>query len=204
MADDSNNLVLPVPSSARDRVSQLKYQLEGWREVLVPVHSVLTWQRPYYPLVVWAFVSLVFGIFYLLNPSVLTSFALIGIVIMLADYLMPHVQAKLYDPNKWTGAKERKFEDVCYGIACAEESVNSFVASMKEMKRTKPSMYFMTVVVGLLLLAWVGSLIASLWLTYLIVSTLVMIPGLVHRGYLQKFILGPARPLISAVDKKGN
>jgi len=122
-------------------------------------------------------------------------------VVMLADYLMPHVQAKLYDPNKWTGAKERKFEDFCYGIACAEESAQTFVASMKEMKRTKPSAYFMTVIVGLLLLAWIGSMIASLWLTYLIVSALVMIPGLVHRGYLQRFILGPSRPLANILEK---
>ena len=43
-----------------DRVAKIKNELEGWREVLLPIHKMLTWDKPVYPGILVGVITFVF------------------------------------------------------------------------------------------------------------------------------------------------
>ncbi|KAL3191611.1 hypothetical protein MRX96_059707 [Rhipicephalus microplus] len=47
-------------SQEQDQAKKLRLKLEGWREVVLPLHSVLLWNQPYYPGCIFGAVTTVF------------------------------------------------------------------------------------------------------------------------------------------------
>ena len=69
---------------ARQQLDELKRDLEGWREALLPLRGVIVWEKPYYP-------AIIFGITTLL-------FALVLFHVLLTFHLSPW-----YDLRSWLG-----------------------------------------------------------------------------------------------------
>ncbi|KAG0720971.1 ADP-ribosylation factor-like protein 6-interacting protein 1 [Chionoecetes opilio] len=174
------------PSQER-RVKTLRRELEGWREVLCALHSVLTWEKHFFPALSVSAVSFLFLIIWYVEPSMLTLMSVLGITTTLCDYLVPQVVPWVVGAHYWTGAHERRYEQIITSIAsmfCLASSASHTLSSMKE---SKPRTYFVVVTGSLLFLAWIGSNINNLFLTYLIVVFLVLLPGLKHQGIINKY-----------------
>ncbi|XP_066998049.2 ADP-ribosylation factor-like protein 6-interacting protein 1 isoform X2 [Anabrus simplex] len=151
----------------RDLAKEIKRDLEGWREVILPLHSVLLWERKWYP---WMLISLTtcgFLLFWYLNPSVLTTISVIGIIITLVDYLVPTLTASLCRPDSWTGLKERKLEEISIGIVDIMQNMSVLLSRFYDLRQSRPTMYFGAVVIFLAALAYLGHDINNLLLTYL-------------------------------------
>ncbi|XP_042862824.1 ADP-ribosylation factor-like protein 6-interacting protein 1 isoform X2 [Penaeus japonicus] len=73
------------------RVKTLRRELEGWREVLYVGHSVLVWEKQYYPFISISAVSALFLMIWYLEPSMLTLLSVLGITVTLCDYLVPQI-----------------------------------------------------------------------------------------------------------------
>uniref|UniRef100_T1IXY2 RETREG1-3/ARL6IP-like N-terminal reticulon-homology domain-containing protein n=1 Tax=Strigamia maritima TaxID=126957 RepID=T1IXY2_STRMM len=187
-ADNGGSETSVTSEALRVRVNNLKYSFETWREILIQVYGLLIWKRSFYPMVLWAIVSLFFGIVCYAKLSTLTTLAILAIFAIISDYMVPKMQAHFFNPNLWTGVKEKKYEEVCNGIACAQENLSAGLSYLNHLKRSRPFVYFFTVLLCLFALAWIGSLMDNLLLTYVIVCSAMMIPGLVHRGYLRKYL----------------
>ncbi|XP_064629072.1 ADP-ribosylation factor-like protein 6-interacting protein 1 isoform X2 [Lineus longissimus] len=151
-----------------DLVSKIKKELEGWREVLLPLNKMLTWEKPHYPAILVGAISFIFILIWYLEPSVLTTFSLIGFHVCLIDYLVPTVATNLFRSDNWTGVQEREFENICIRIHNAKVHFHSLRQGLGNLKRDKPKTYFVAVMSSLAILAWIGNIINNLLLTYLI------------------------------------
>ncbi|XP_018006568.1 ADP-ribosylation factor-like protein 6-interacting protein 1 isoform X2 [Hyalella azteca] len=171
-------------------VKMLRRQLESWREVLVVLHSLLVWDKPFYPAITASSVSIAFLLVWYLDPSVLTLVSLAGLTITLADFLVPQVVPLVVGGHSWTGEQERRYEVIVNSIASAMDCFASSMASLTSLKASRPKIYFFTVTITLLTTAWLGSSFNNLFLTYFIMMVVLMLPGLHKRGLLHKSTAG--------------
>lgn len=169
------------------RVKQLKRELEGWREVILPLNSVLLWDKNWYPGMLTGVTTTLFLLFWYLDPSVLTTVSVIGLIATLVDYLVPTLTASICHPESWTGSKERKLEEICRGLAHTQAQLAMKWASFYDMRHSRPKVYYATVVSSLLFLAWLGNMVNNLLLTYFAVTTTILLPGMKHHGLLKKY-----------------
>uniref|UniRef100_A0A1B0GJ34 Putative conserved plasma membrane protein n=1 Tax=Lutzomyia longipalpis TaxID=7200 RepID=A0A1B0GJ34_LUTLO len=171
-------------STLKKQLNKLKHDLEDWREIILHASRILTWEKPFYPAVIFAAVTLQFLLLWYLDFSELTLFALTLLWFNLLDYVYPIVGKLLFKPDKWTGVQEKEFEGIC----CICGIFHTIIAA-KEKKST----LFVVVVSGILLfLAWIGSTIDNLLLSYLATLLTVYYPGLCKIGVIAKIkdILG--------------
>ncbi|XP_074647999.1 ADP-ribosylation factor-like protein 6-interacting protein 1 [Tubulanus polymorphus] len=170
-----------------DLVAKIKKELEGWREVLLPINKVLTWEKPPYPVILVSGITFIFFLIWYFDPSVLTTFSLLGLIISLVDYLVPTIASSLFKSDNWTVVQEKEFENICIRIHNAKVHIQNLRTQIFNLKTEKPKTYFIAVVITLLVTAYIGNLIDNLLLTYLIVVFLVLLPGLRHHGIIQKY-----------------
>ncbi|PSN55364.1 hypothetical protein C0J52_01811 [Blattella germanica] len=169
------------------RVKQLKRELEGWREVILPLNSILMWDKNWYPGMLVGVTTTFFLFLWYLDPSVLTTVSVMGLIATLVDYLVPTLTANICNPENWTGSKEKKLEEICRGLAGTQIQIVNKWGMFYDMRHSRPTVYYVTVVISLVLLAWLGSMVNNLLLTYLAVTTIVLLPGMKHHGLLQKY-----------------
>nr|XP_053642225.1 ADP-ribosylation factor-like protein 6-interacting protein 1 isoform X2 [Cherax quadricarinatus] len=170
------------------RVKTLRRELEGWREVLCFMHSLLIWEKHYYPFISISAVTTLFLSIWYIEPSMLTLFSVMGITVTLCDYLVPQIVPWIVGAHFWTGAHERRYEQIITSIASLCGLASYISNTLTTMKESKPRTYFVMVTGSLLLCAWVGNTINNLLLTYLIVLVIVLLPGLKHHEIIQKYL----------------
>ncbi|KAL4826042.1 hypothetical protein H8958_017136 [Nasalis larvatus] len=134
--------------------SSLEEQLQGWGEVMLMADKVLRWERAWFPPAIICVVSLVFLIIYCLDPSVLSGVSCFVMFLCLADYLVSILAPRIFGSNKWTTEQQQKFHEICSNL-------------VKTRRRT----------VG-------GQQVHNLLLTYLIVTSLLLLPGLNQHGII--------------------
>jgi hypothetical protein len=83
--------------------------------------------------------------------------------------------------------QERQFEGICIRLLNAKAHTYNGLNSLMELKNDKPKAYLLVMMGIFAVMAWIGSLIDNLLLTYLLVVFLVLVPGLRRHGILQKF-----------------
>ncbi|XP_052771819.1 ADP-ribosylation factor-like protein 6-interacting protein 1 [Mya arenaria] len=173
-----------------DPLSQIKNDLEGWREVLLPLNQLLNWEKPIYPGIIIATTSFIFLLIWYFEPSVLTTFSLLGLTLSLIDFLVPLVGPTVLGRSKWTGIQEKQYEQICIRIHNFRYHLSDMTGTMISLKNERPKVYFILVMGLLAVFAWVGSQIDNLLLTYLMLNITLMMPGLrrqkVVQGYLNK------------------
>lgn len=168
----------------------MKRDLEGWREVLLPLNRMINWDKPFYPAIIVGVTTFIFLIIWYFEPSVLTTFSLLGLIISLIDFLVPLLGPRVLGTDKWTGEQERQYEQVCIRILNFRYHMHDLKDTMATLKAEKPKVYFILVMGFLFLFAWVGSKVNNLLLTYIILNIFLLMPGLrrhsVVQGYLNK------------------
>ena len=76
---------------SESRTSRLKNALYDWKEVVLPVNSVLTWEQEWFPGVTAGVVTLFYLIIWYWDPTLITFLAFSGLFFSMADYIGPKI-----------------------------------------------------------------------------------------------------------------
>lgn len=174
-----------MENASSARLEKIKHDLDGWKEVLLPLNGLINWEKPYHPAIIIGLNTFIFSVIWYFEPSVLTTFSLIGLAICLIDFLVPLIGPNLIS-SKWTGREERQYEDVCVRILNAKTHFCNFYDAMVELKTNRPKMYFVVIMGTLITFAWVGCKMDNLLMTYLLLNLMLLVPGIRRNGVLQK------------------
>lgn len=166
----------------------LKDKLNPCRELCPILLDIFFWKKEYYPYALAGFVTFVFGTLWYLDPSVITAVSILGLIITLADFFLPSISKSILSEERWSSEKDKKFSIFVNRIAYFSVQVWNFRIQLDEWKKERPNQYAAITVVALLTLAWIGNAVNNLFLVYLIFLFASLLPGLLHRRILQKFI----------------
>nr|XP_035108533.2 ADP-ribosylation factor-like protein 6-interacting protein 1 [Callithrix jacchus] len=163
--------------------------------------EVLRWERARVPPALMGAVSLVFLSICYLDPSVPLGVSCFLMFLCLADYLIPILAPRVFGSNKWTTEQQQRSHEICSHLVKTRRRAVGWWKRLFTRKEGKPKMYFMTVVVSLAAVAWVGQPVHNLLLTYLIATSLLLLPGLNQRGIISEYT-GMAKREINFSNKK--
>jgi len=167
-------------------LTRLQSDLTGYKHLLLPLNKVLEWEEPHYPGALVGIVTFMFAIIWYLEPSVLTCFSLMGLVMCLIDFVVPTVTSYCFSTSEWGAAEEGQYEAICSRMLHARQHISNAFTSLNDLKKDKPKAYLLVMMGIFAMLAWIGSLMDNLLLTYLFVVFVMLIPGLRRHGILQK------------------
>ncbi|XP_018406895.1 PREDICTED: ADP-ribosylation factor-like protein 6-interacting protein 1 [Cyphomyrmex costatus] len=163
-------------------MKQLKRRLECLRELILPLNSILLWERSWHPGLIVGFITMVFCSVWILQPSLLTAISLCLITFALGDYFVPTFTSILCDAQSWTGQKEKKLTEICQNLSTTILQLQSARTSLSKFRHDRPNIYYSVTILFLILFAWIGSTIDNLLLLYITVMAVVLMPGLRHKG----------------------
>jgi len=169
------------------RVSDLKQALGAWKEVILPLNTILQWEKQWHPLSIAAFTTILFMMLWLIQPSVLTTLSLLGLTLTVSDYLVPYMTATLLRNEPWTDIQEEEFDRICRSVVILLERTSLAIRSFYLMRSTRPKVYYGASIMSLLILAWLGNAIHNLFLTYIVVTGMLLMPGMQSHGILQRY-----------------
>ncbi|KZC07567.1 ADP-ribosylation factor-like protein 6-interacting protein 1 [Dufourea novaeangliae] len=169
-------------------MKQLKRQMECWREVILPLNSILLWERSWYPGLILGITSTIFFLMWVLEPAFLTIISVFLLVWALIDYLVPPVTSLLCTANGWTGQKEKKLNEICQNLSATILQLQSLWGSMIQIRNDRPNIYCAGIITCLVICMWIGSTINNLLLFYIAVNTLLLLPGFRHKGHAMSAI----------------
>ncbi|KAK7938532.1 hypothetical protein WMY93_001858 [Mugilogobius chulae] len=181
--------------------AHLEEQLQAWGEVILAGDRVLRWEKPWFPGALVGATSVLFLLIYYLDPSVLTGLSCTVMLLCLADYLVPTLAPRVFGSNKWTTEQQQRFHEICGNLVKTQRRVVGWGKRLCALKEEKPKVYFASVITSLLVVAWIGQQVHNLFLTYLIVSLLLLLPGLNQHGVISKY-LGMAKREINKLLKQ--
>ncbi|KAK3930673.1 ADP-ribosylation factor-like protein 6-interacting protein 1 [Frankliniella fusca] len=177
-------------AAASDQVKKLKRRLELWREAVLPLYAVLIWEKPWHPGLLTGISTSFFLLFWYIDPSVLTTLAFMGLVVNALDYAIYLFGSYARHPDqgdKWTGKDEKKLEEVCQSVVSTQVFILSSISKFFQMRNTRTKTYYAVTILSLTILAFVGNMINNLFLTYLVVTFILLLPGMKHQGLLQQW-----------------
>ena len=73
------------------QLSSIKSSLEEWREVVIKADALLGWDVDWYPAVTGGVLSAAFLFIWYWDPTLLTFFAFMGLLVTLTDYVGPRI-----------------------------------------------------------------------------------------------------------------
>ncbi|XP_004408725.1 PREDICTED: ADP-ribosylation factor-like protein 6-interacting protein 1-like [Odobenus rosmarus divergens] len=127
-----------------------------------------------------------------LNELTHRKFSCAGICVAFVSFccFMLHQPAapRIFGSNKWTTEQQQRFHEICSNLVKTRRRAVGWWKRLFTLKEEKPKMYFMTMIVSLAAVAWVGQQVHNLLLTYLIVTFLLLLPGLNQHGIILKYI----------------
>ncbi|XP_042095629.1 ADP-ribosylation factor-like protein 6-interacting protein 1 isoform X1 [Ovis aries] len=100
-----------------------------------------------------------------------------------------------------TTEQQQRFHEICSNLVKTRRRAVGWWKRLFTLKEEKPKMYFMTMIISLAAVAWVGQQVHNLLLTYLIVTFLLLLPGLNQHGIISKYI-GMAKREINKLLKQ--
>lgn len=125
-------------------MKKVKRKLEAWREVILPLHSVLTWDKKWYPGVTFGTVTVIYLMLWCMDPPFLTLVSSIGIILSVMDFLVPTMITKFYPSSSWTKNEEKLFEEICKSIVIHYNWMHITCHSFYKMKESSPKMVIFT------------------------------------------------------------
>lgn len=111
----------------KKQFNKMKHDLEGYREIILIINSILKWDKPFYAGIVFGVVTFVHVLLWYMNLSILTLFSLICLISILSEFVIPLVSKFLPKSDNWSGAQEKSFENVCTEILHVQQFVGSLV-----------------------------------------------------------------------------
>lgn len=169
-------------SEKEKHMKQLKRKMECWREVVLPLNSILLWERPWYPALILGLTTTVFCMIWIVEPALLTLISLSLLVLALVDYFVPTIISIFCTADSWTGQKEKKLNEICHNLSEAILQLQSLWTSVVTMRNSRPNFYYGTIMIFLVLFAWLGNTINNLLLSYIAVNAILLTPGFKYKG----------------------
>ncbi|XP_054006667.1 ADP-ribosylation factor-like protein 6-interacting protein 1 [Hylaeus anthracinus] len=163
-------------------MKQLKRKMECWREVILPLNSILLWERSWDPGLILGITSTIFFLIWVLEPALLTIISVSLLVLALIDYLVTPLASFLCTVNSWTGQKEKKLNEICQNLSVTILQLQNLWRSMLQMRNDRPNIYYAGIITCLIICIWIGSTINNLLLFYIAVNVILLTPGLRHKG----------------------
>ncbi|KAG7206539.1 hypothetical protein KM043_003882 [Ampulex compressa] len=163
-------------------MKRLKRKMECWREVILPLNSILLWDKTWYPGLILGLTTTIFLAIWILEPALLTSISICLLVLALVDYLVPTLAGKFCSADSWTGQKEKKLNEICQNLSVSILQLQMLWDSIAQARHQRPNLYYGLTTVCLVLFAWIGNTINNLLLFYIAVNAILLSPGLRHRG----------------------
>nr|CAH7737463.1 unnamed protein product [Callosobruchus chinensis] len=168
------------------QIRKLRLSMETYREILVLTNSVLLWEKQWHPTALIGGTTALFMLIWLAEPNILTVISLLGLLITVTDYILPAVVTAIFRAESWTTEKQRNYEEICTNIILYKTKFELLATSYYRMRVTNPKLYFSITIFSLSLLTWVGGTIDNLFLTYLLVLTILLLPGMMTNGMLNR------------------
>ncbi|XP_017493752.1 PREDICTED: ARL-6-interacting protein 1 homolog [Rhagoletis zephyria] len=166
--------------------NKLKHDMEPWRNLIVQLDSVLSWEKNFYPAIIAAAISTFYLLLWALDMSTVTTLALAGLFALAIDFLYPSVSRFLFSPDNWNGSQEEQFERVCTQLCNLKSTLSGWYEYLFSAKERKSTLFVTIMSVALLTLAWIGTIINNLLLMYLITMVLALYPGVQEKGVFYK------------------
>ncbi|XP_011870536.1 PREDICTED: ADP-ribosylation factor-like protein 6-interacting protein 1 [Vollenhovia emeryi] len=163
-------------------MKQLKRKMECWREIILPLNSILLWERSWHPGLIVGLVTVIFCTVWILEPALLTMISICLLIFALVDYLVPIFTSVLCNAQSWTGQKEKKLIEICQNLSATMLQVQGIWASISKIRHDRPNIYYSATILFLILFAWIGNTVNNLLLLYIIVIALLLTPGFKHKG----------------------
>lgn len=160
------------------QVHNLRDSLDDWKEVLLLIRSVILWDEIWHPAAIVGVNTIFFATVWLLDPSILSVLSLIGLTLTISDCIVPVVAKMLFKPELWTATKEEQLDEICKAIIVYGNKIYSSIQLYVNMRTERPKLYFGLTVVTLGVLAWIGNTYNNLFLTYVFVTVILLIPGM--------------------------
>ncbi|KAL1489311.1 hypothetical protein ABEB36_014234 [Hypothenemus hampei] len=173
-------------SENETQMRKLKLSLEPWRELILQSNSVLLWEKQYHASTILAGSTMFFTFLWFWEPTLLTAFALLGFTFTLSDFLLPYILSTIYSAENWTPDKQKQYEEICTNIILYQTKAELLVSSYYRLRVTNRKLYFGITASTLIFLAWLGNIVDNLLLTYIVVTFLLMVPGMQRHGMLNK------------------
>ncbi|KAF7286371.1 ADP-ribosylation factor-like 6 interacting protein 1 [Rhynchophorus ferrugineus] len=177
---------ITFPPSMDTQIRKLKLSMEPCRELVLQINSILLWEKQWHSTALLAGASFLFTILWLSDPNVLTVISLAGLVITVLDYCLPIILSTVFKSETWSSEKQKQYEEICTNIILYKTKAELLVSSYSRMRVTNPKMYFSITIIILCFLTWLGGTIDNLFLTFIFITFLVMLPGMLHHGMLSK------------------
>merc|ERR1739838_610253 len=162
----------------------LRSNLAPWKEFVVLASKLSKWEQPFYPVIIFALVSIKFLFVWYMDPSFVTGISFFLLFVFVLDYAIPFISPMVFPPAGWNSSKEKEFSSACKGLANAQNSVKSLLAYLQNLKHGNPWLYVAILSVSLSTLAWIGNQMHNLMLLYFFVLLVTFLPGLKHHGLL--------------------
>lgn len=169
------------------QIRKLRLSMEPWREVILQINSILLWEKQWHSTALLAGTSFLFTLLWISNPNVLTVVSLIGLIATVSDYLLPTVLSAIFKSDTWSPEKQKQYEEICTNIVLYKTKTELLISSYSRMRVTNPKVYFSVTIFVLCFLTWLGGTIDNLFLTFLFITFLIMLPGMLHHGMLVRF-----------------
>jgi len=168
-----------------EELNRLKISLEKYRELMLPLNKVFEWEKPVYPVALVSIITVIFSIVWYFEPSVLSTLCILGIFSSVADFMLPKLLSAVFATGDWTVVQERQYDAICMRLLNFKQHLANTRKWLSELKTSNPRMYLLLMMGVFAVLAWLGSLIDNLLLTYLLVMSMSLVPGLRKRGVFQ-------------------
>jgi len=168
-------------------VNRVKRAVEDWRELVLIGDSVLGWDKEWFPAVTAGSLTVMFLSVWYTEPSLLTLISLLGLLLTLTDYLGPRVMDKVFPEDSWSSDKEARLEDVARSLVRLSNLLQGLGSSLVGLRTSNPLSHFALTSGVLLVTAYIGSIFSGLFIVYINLLGLLMLPGLHRRGLLQKY-----------------
>ncbi|KAK2579774.1 hypothetical protein KPH14_011110 [Odynerus spinipes] len=169
-------------SEKEKHMKQLKRKMECWREVVLPLNSILLWEKSWYPALILGLTTTIFCMIWILEPALLTLISLTLLVLALVDYFVPTIISIWSTANSWTGQKEKKLNEICHNLSEAILQLQNLWTSVVNMRNSRPNFFYGMIILSLTLFAWLGNTINNLLLSYIAVNAILLTPGFRYKG----------------------
>lgn len=163
--------------SYENEVQVLKRRLEGWKLILLPVNNLLEWEHRRDPIVIICLDTLVFGLMMYYNPSILTTVAVLGLVVLFFETVVPFLSNYFFKSTEWDPVSESKYTRICERISNLQIHIWNTRVRLENIRREKQPLYFLIVFFFLVFCAYVGQKVDNFLLTYIAVLLLTLTPG---------------------------
>lgn len=122
------------------QIRSLRDSLDDWKEILLPIKSVILWDKNWHPAAIIGVSTIFFTLVWLLDPSILSALSLIGLTLTISDYIVPVLAKSLFKPELWTAVKEKQFEEICKAVVLYQNKIHSSVHLYFGMRSERPKL----------------------------------------------------------------